>query len=142
MQKKAEEIYLEVVCNNHEIVHVLNQVVDVAEHQWWETLLGWSPTATGELNMALHPVIVIMMGQICLGLMTVVTVIWMCIMKNKLMYIYRVIQLTGLKREIIDILNDDFLRKPDGNEDDDNYVSMHGVEVIKDEEVRSTYENL
>ena len=28
------------------------------EHHWWETLLGWSPTATGVLNAMQHPVII------------------------------------------------------------------------------------
>ncbi|KAK4828079.1 hypothetical protein QYF61_023139 [Mycteria americana] len=26
------------------------------EHHWWETLFGWSPTATGILNLMLHPI--------------------------------------------------------------------------------------
>jgi len=31
-----------------------------AEHRWWETLLGWSPTAAGALTVMLHPVVVLL----------------------------------------------------------------------------------
>ncbi|KAK4806462.1 hypothetical protein QYF61_021388 [Mycteria americana] len=30
------------------------------EHHWWETLLGWSPTATGVFNLMLHPIVILL----------------------------------------------------------------------------------
>ena len=34
-------------CDAEEIHHVLERVKKDGEHHGWETLLGWSPTATG-----------------------------------------------------------------------------------------------
>lgn len=38
-----------------EIQCVMEQVKKDGEHQCWDTLFGWSPTATGILSQALHP---------------------------------------------------------------------------------------
>ena len=42
------------------IYHVLERVKKGREHHWWKTPLGWSPTATGALNLMLHPVVVLL----------------------------------------------------------------------------------
>ncbi|XP_076185054.1 uncharacterized protein LOC143156043 [Aptenodytes patagonicus] len=56
--------------DTEEIRHVLERVKKDGEHYWWESLLGWSPTATGVFNFMLHPV-VILLTLICLLLRTV-----------------------------------------------------------------------
>ncbi|KAK4810571.1 LOW QUALITY PROTEIN: hypothetical protein QYF61_004534 [Mycteria americana] len=43
-----------------EIHHVLERVKKDGEHHWWETLLGWSPTAMGVFNLMLHPVVILL----------------------------------------------------------------------------------
>ncbi|KAK4828276.1 hypothetical protein QYF61_024941 [Mycteria americana] len=43
-----------------EIHHVLERVKKDGEHHWWETLLGWSPTARGVFNLMLHPVVILL----------------------------------------------------------------------------------
>ncbi|KAK4805375.1 hypothetical protein QYF61_003948 [Mycteria americana] len=44
-----------------EIHHVLERVKQDGGHSWWDTLLGWSPTATGILSKMLHPVVILLM---------------------------------------------------------------------------------
>ncbi|XP_063277375.1 uncharacterized protein LOC134563397 [Prinia subflava] len=49
------------VYHNVEKIHrVLERVKKDAEHKWWDTLFGWSPTATGVLNKLCHPIIVLL----------------------------------------------------------------------------------
>lgn len=43
-----------------EIKGVLKRVEKDGEHKWWDTLFGWSPTATGILNTLCHPIIVLL----------------------------------------------------------------------------------
>lgn len=43
-----------------EIHRVLKKVKKDAEHEWWDTLFGWSPTATSVLNKLCHPIIVLL----------------------------------------------------------------------------------
>ncbi|XP_077645678.1 uncharacterized protein LOC144247889 [Lonchura striata] len=43
-----------------EIHRVIERVKSDAEHRWWDTLFGWSPTATGILNKLCHPIVVLL----------------------------------------------------------------------------------
>jgi len=43
-----------------EIPCVLERVKKDGEHDWWETLLGWLPTARGVFNSVLHPVVILL----------------------------------------------------------------------------------
>ena len=43
-----------------EIPCVLERVKKDGEHDWWETLLGWLPTARGVFNSVLHPVAILL----------------------------------------------------------------------------------
>ena len=46
--------------NVKEIHRILERVQKDAEHRWWDTLFGWSPTATGILNKLCHPIVVLL----------------------------------------------------------------------------------
>ncbi|KAK4807909.1 hypothetical protein QYF61_011774 [Mycteria americana] len=48
-----------------EIHGVLERVKQDGGRYWWDTLLGWSPTATGILSKMLHPVVVLMLTALC-----------------------------------------------------------------------------
>lgn len=37
---------------------IVERVKKNGEHHWWETLFGWSPMATGILNLMLHAIVV------------------------------------------------------------------------------------
>lgn len=77
--KEAELIINKTVTNNNwEIVKILDTFAKTVDHQWWETILGLSSSVTGVLNLALCPVVVMMIGQVCLGIASVVTILWMC----------------------------------------------------------------
>lgn len=62
-----------------EIHCVMEQVKKDGEHQWWDTLFGWSPKATGILNQALYPVaILLILTPLLFVLISVVCVnVWM-----------------------------------------------------------------
>lgn len=60
--------------DTEEIHPVLDQVNKDGEHRWWEALLGWSPTATGILNLMLHPV-VILLSLTCLSLLLIIYIV-------------------------------------------------------------------
>ncbi|OPJ70774.1 hypothetical protein AV530_017149 [Patagioenas fasciata monilis] len=44
---------------------VMERIKRVGEHHWWEIFLGWSPTATGIFNTLLHPIVFLLLLQIC-----------------------------------------------------------------------------
>ena len=46
--------------NVEEIHRVLEKAKKDAEHNWWDTLFGWSPTTTGILNKLCHPIVVLL----------------------------------------------------------------------------------
>ncbi|XP_072707269.1 uncharacterized protein [Ciconia boyciana] len=58
--------------HEEEIHHILEQVKQDEGHHWWDTLLGWSPTATGILNKILHPVVVLLMLTVLCFILTIV----------------------------------------------------------------------
>ncbi|XP_067170013.1 uncharacterized protein [Apteryx mantelli] len=66
-----------------EILHILERVKKNGEYHWWETLLGWSPTATGIYNHMLHPVIVMLsLTMLCLLLTTILYIrLWRVIVR-------------------------------------------------------------
>ena len=49
-----------VIHNVKKIHQVLERVKGVTEYRWWDTLFGWSPTATGVLNKLSHPIIILL----------------------------------------------------------------------------------
>lgn len=62
--------------NTKEILDMSTQIKQAGEHSWWETLFGWSPTATSVLNLALHPIVVILIFQILLCISLVALGCW------------------------------------------------------------------
>jgi len=58
--------------------HVLERVKKDGEHDWWETLLGWSSTATGIFNSVLHPIVILLiLTFMCLLLVIILYVkVW------------------------------------------------------------------
>lgn len=61
-----------------EIHHTLERAKKDGEHHWWDTLLGWSLTATGTLNRMLHTIVILLIFVIlCLSLNIVLYVrVW------------------------------------------------------------------
>lgn len=57
VQQQSKNTLTTVHHDGGEIHRILGRVKKPGEHHWWETLLGWSPTATGLLNTMLHPVL-------------------------------------------------------------------------------------
>lgn len=58
--------------DTEDIYYVLERVKKGGEHHWWETLLGWLPTATGVFNLMLHPVAILLtLTLICLLLIII-----------------------------------------------------------------------
>lgn len=74
-RQQSENALITVHHDREEIHRVLERVKEDGEHHLWETLLEWSPTATGELNAMLHPVI------------TVFAVVVICIVITVFLYI-------------------------------------------------------
>lgn len=46
--------------NVKEIHRVFERAQRDAELRWWDTLFGWSPTATGILNKLCHPIVILL----------------------------------------------------------------------------------
>lgn len=67
-----------VYCDAKDIHCVLERVKKDGEHHWWETLLGWSSTATGIFNSVLHPIVILLiLTFMCLLLVIVLYVkVW------------------------------------------------------------------
>lgn len=60
IKKNGQKTLVTLHHNVKEIHHVLERVKKDAEHGWWDTLFGWSPTATGVLNKLCHSIIVLL----------------------------------------------------------------------------------
>lgn len=71
-------MYVMVLHNNIEIVKILDTVAKTADHQWWETLLGWGPVATEVFNLTLHLVVAVLIGHICLSVVSIARLVWIC----------------------------------------------------------------
>ncbi|XP_067153359.1 uncharacterized protein [Apteryx mantelli] len=74
---EAKKILITVHHDGNVIKQVMERIKKVGEHHWWEIFFGWSPTATGIFNALLHPVVVILLMQICVCIAMVVTCYWM-----------------------------------------------------------------
>ncbi|XP_074667533.1 uncharacterized protein LOC141917846 [Strix aluco] len=71
-QKTGQKTLITVQHDIEEIHQVLTRVKRDGEHQWWESLFGWSPTATGLFNSMFHPVMIfLILILICLLLIIV-----------------------------------------------------------------------
>ncbi|KAK4832914.1 hypothetical protein QYF61_026557 [Mycteria americana] len=71
-EKNGYKTLITVHHDSEEIHHVLERVKEDGEHHWWETLLGWSPTAMGVFNLKLHPVVILLtLTLICLLLIII-----------------------------------------------------------------------
>ncbi|XP_009989694.1 PREDICTED: uncharacterized protein LOC104383269 [Tauraco erythrolophus] len=74
---EAKKILITVHHDGNVIKQVMERIKRVGEHHWWEVFFGWSPTATGIFNTLLHPVVVILLMQICVCFAMVATCYWM-----------------------------------------------------------------
>ncbi|XP_042660771.1 uncharacterized protein LOC116964869 [Tyto alba] len=72
IQRNGEKTLVTIHHDTKEINRVLQRTKQDASHNWWDTLFGWSPSATGILNIMIHP-IVILLGS--LGILLVLTII-------------------------------------------------------------------
>ncbi|XP_074875776.1 uncharacterized protein LOC142026553 [Buteo buteo] len=65
------------------IHHVLEKLKKDGELHSWDTLFGWSPTATGTLNFMLHPIVILLaLTILCLSLIIILYVKVWYIMKQ------------------------------------------------------------
>ncbi|XP_074703747.1 uncharacterized protein LOC141933198 [Strix aluco] len=60
VRENGQKTLITVHHNVEEIHRVLERAKKNAEHNWWDTLFGWSPTATGILNKLCHPIVVLL----------------------------------------------------------------------------------
>ena len=73
-QKTGQKTLITVQHDIEEIHQVLTRVKRDGEHQWWESLSGWSPTATELFNSMFH---LVMIFLICLLLIIVLYIkVW------------------------------------------------------------------
>ncbi|CAI5777591.1 Hypothetical predicted protein [Podarcis lilfordi] len=73
----GENAALEILHSNREIAQIVATVKSAGDHAWWEVLLGWSPSSNGVLNIALHPIVVILLFQVALVISLLLLVGWM-----------------------------------------------------------------
>ncbi|XP_075302889.1 uncharacterized protein LOC142365708 [Opisthocomus hoazin] len=69
-QENGQKTLITVHHDVKEIHQVLERVKKDGEHKWWDTLFGWSPTATGLFNKMLHPVVVLLILTILCFVLT------------------------------------------------------------------------
>ncbi|XP_075595325.1 uncharacterized protein LOC142599343 [Balearica regulorum gibbericeps] len=67
IKENGQKTLITVHHNVKEIHRVFERVQRDAELKWWDTLFGWSPTATGILNKLCHPIVI---------LLTLVLIMW------------------------------------------------------------------
>ena len=72
IQNSGQKALITVHHDAEERHHILERVKRDGEHHGWETLLGWSPTATGIYNGMLHPVVVVLSLTVLCLLLTII----------------------------------------------------------------------
>ena len=72
IQKSGQKTLITIHHDAEEIHHVSERIKRDGEHHGWETLLGWSPTATGIYNHVLHPVVVVLSLTVLCLLLTII----------------------------------------------------------------------
>ncbi|XP_075595288.1 uncharacterized protein LOC142599302 [Balearica regulorum gibbericeps] len=60
IKENGQKTLITVHHNVKEIHRVFERVQKDAELKWWDTLFGWSPTATGILNELCHPIVILL----------------------------------------------------------------------------------
>uniref|UniRef100_A0A8D2P6W1 Envelope glycoprotein n=1 Tax=Zosterops lateralis melanops TaxID=1220523 RepID=A0A8D2P6W1_ZOSLA len=60
IKKNGQKTLVTVHHDMKEIHHVMERMKKDAEYRWWDTLFGWSPTATGILNKVCNPIVVLL----------------------------------------------------------------------------------
>ncbi|NP_001159385.1 uncharacterized protein LOC422926 [Gallus gallus] len=73
---EAKKILITVHHDGNVIKQIVERIKRVGEHHWWEIFFGWSPTATGIFNALLHPVVIILLMQMCVCFAMVATCYW------------------------------------------------------------------
>ncbi|XP_034270470.1 peroxisome proliferator-activated receptor delta isoform X1 [Pantherophis guttatus] len=97
LRDMGENAALEIHHNNQEIAQIVAKVTSAGDHAWWEVLLGWSPSANGVLNIALHPIVMILIFQIVLVICLLALVGWMKWQASRLHYLQKQIVSTKTK---------------------------------------------
>lgn len=67
-----------------EIQRVLERIKKYRRHEWWDTLFGWSPTATGISDTMLHPVVVLLVLAVSCFALTIALYVRLWIMVKSL----------------------------------------------------------
>ncbi|XP_063177384.1 uncharacterized protein LOC134508994 isoform X1 [Chroicocephalus ridibundus] len=83
-QENGQRTLITVHHDVEEIHHVLERVKRDGGHEWWDTLFGWSPTATGLFNKMLHPVVVLLVLTVLCFALTIVLYVRLWIMMKRL----------------------------------------------------------
>ncbi|XP_068280354.1 uncharacterized protein [Nyctibius grandis] len=60
VKESGQKTLITVHHDTEKIYKVLKRIKEDTTHNWWDILFGWSPTATGILNMIRHPVIILL----------------------------------------------------------------------------------
>lgn len=63
-QHSVHQLIINISDDNQKSTTILNSVVKLGKHSWWESILDWSPTATRILNIMLHLIVLIFVCKI------------------------------------------------------------------------------
>ncbi|XP_042318654.1 peroxisome proliferator-activated receptor delta isoform X1 [Sceloporus undulatus] len=77
LRDMGENAMLEIQHRNQEIAQIVAKVKSAGDHAWWEVLLGWSPSSNAMLNIALHPIVMILIFQVTLVFVLLLLIGWM-----------------------------------------------------------------
>lgn len=95
IKERGQETLLTVHHDAGEIKEILRRVEQDGKHSWWETLLGWSPTATGVLNYMIHPIVILLISVGIVFVLTLVLYLWVWRMFRRLTIMYEAMYFSG-----------------------------------------------
>ncbi|XP_074667130.1 uncharacterized protein LOC141917660 [Strix aluco] len=98
VKRTGKEMLVVVKHDTEQIHEILTQVQKTTDHHWWDTLLGWSPTATGILTIALHPIIALLIAVAILLILTIAIYVWNWRLTRRIQAIYEALHFTPIPK--------------------------------------------
>ncbi|XP_054666927.1 uncharacterized protein LOC129199870 [Grus americana] len=87
IRENGQNTLITVHHNVKEIHRVFERAQRDAELRWWDTLFGWSPTATGILNKLCHPIVILLILVLISLILSAILYVIAWKMINRLTYL-------------------------------------------------------
>ncbi|XP_053911664.1 uncharacterized protein LOC128850707 isoform X1 [Cuculus canorus] len=101
IKKNGQKTLITVHHSVDKLQRIMKKVKSDGEHNWWDTLFGWSPTATGILNKLCHPIVVLLI----LSLVSIILSVTLYIFNWRMIKRMRILSSTLNTRKSLNVIS-------------------------------------